>query len=270
MSEYVVILGALTAGIAASIITQRATSKWIGVPGRKPLYFLPDRYKAFLDTTLRAASPLPCRLGSILKNTGDVFYVQLVIGGLFAISLILLNPSSPARFLWAALALVSGAYLPVIGLERRARSRTRDISCELPGIMEIIALALQAGMSFDSAVDYVVEKVPGALGTLLAKARSTTAAGVRREDAYTSISKGGPPELRQFLETVLQAERQGKPVSDAVLTLADSVRLKQQLQFEQRANRLPTTMLMPIFLFIIPPVLLVYLLPAIMNFKNLT
>ncbi len=270
MSEMACLATAVAAGISGVLLVLGSAGSDIRVHGWKASNRFLRSYVGFLDAKLKAASPLSRAVAPILQNGTDVACYQLIIGGGLAFICVQLDLNAPAAFLLPSLLFIGGAYLPVIFLERLMRARTRKVSEELPGVMEIIALALEAGLSFDQAVDYVAEKVTGALAALLIKARSAIASGARRETAYRSIAKDGPAQLRQFLDTVLQAERQGKPVSASIIALADSVRVKQQLLLELRANRLPTTMLLPIFMFIVPPVLLVYLLPAIINLKNLS
>lgn len=140
---------------------------------------------------------------------------------------------------------------------------------ELPGDMEIIAMVMEAGLSFDSATIYLLENRHGIIADLLKRARSDIDSGVKREIAYAKVASSGSRELKTFITAVLAAEAQGRPIKQSIIEMAKYFREQQKNEIEAQANKLPTTMLIPIFICIIPPILLIYLLPALQNLSAL-
>lgn len=270
MSQQHIVLISLSAGLFMTIIV-KFVAHWVDKSSntaRMPI--LPGAYSRFLGRTLKQAGQV-AKIGPIVfRRNADVVLAQITVGMTGALLVLIIDGAHLIPAWGAPLIFVGGAYVPIAMLKRQGGFRQKSIDTELPGVMEIVALALQAGLSFDGAVDYIVNHTLGVVGAELRKARAAIATGTKREAAYTSIAAAASPEMKLFIQTVLQAEKQGKPVADTILTLADSVRSRHQLQVELRANRLPTTMLLPIFIFIVPPVLLIYLLPAIVNLKYMS
>jgi tight adherence protein C len=162
-------------------------------------------------------------------------------------------------------AIAIGMYTPVRQLRVASKQKQHIILWELPGLMEIVAMIMEAGLSFDAAVKYIADRKQGYVAGLFQRARNEIDAGVRRETAYGRIAKLGSNELSMFLDSVIKAEAQGRPVKKLVLDMSRAYRERQKNAVEEAANKLPTTMLIPIFMFIVPPMILVYLLPAIQS-----
>jgi tight adherence protein C len=203
-----------------------------------------------------------------LETVESVIICQVLAGSIGAgIALML---AEGGKIVVSAATFAICAWLPIMLLARASASRARRFASEIPGVMEVIALAISAGLEFETALNYIVDRSKGYIAGELRKAKAEIAAGANREDAYQQAAARGNRDMRLFISTMLQAEKQGKPVGDIVLNLATSIRNRQRLQLEAKANRLPTTMLMPIFVFIVPPILAVYLMPAIINLKYMS
>jgi tight adherence protein C len=168
--------------------------------------------------------------------------------------------------LWVNFVVIAiGTYAPVRQLQVASKRRKQIILWELPDLMEIVAMIMEAGLSFDAAVKYIADRKQGYVAGLFQRARNEIDAGVKRETAYGRIAKLGSNELSMFLDSVIKAEAQGRPVKKLVLDMSRAYRDRQKNMVEEAANKLPTTMLIPIFIFIVPPMILIYLLPAIQS-----
>lgn len=170
------------------------------------------------------------------------------------------------RVLAAGIGIIFGACLPLVLVKRQTADRRRRIMAELPGLLEIIALSMETGTTFDSAVDYIIKHRKGNARDAFARAKAAIETGTKRELAYTRIAAAAVPELKLLISAIQQAERQGRPSHETVQSVAATFREKQISEIETSANRLPTTMLIPIFVFFVPPIILLYLLPALTNF----
>jgi tight adherence protein C len=230
---------------------------------KRPAY-ISRGYLGFVTGRVKRAGGLAL-LGPIrLDGAGRVILVQIVlaIGG--ALLVFLSGAAANRTWLYFVVALIGG-FVPIKQLNGAIKHRQQIILLELPGLMEIIAMIMEAGQSFDAAVRYIADRKNGYVASLFKRARDEIDAGASRETAYGRIAKSGSNELSMFLDLVIKAEAQGRPVKNLVLELARSYRERQKNAIEEAAGKLPTTMLVPIFVCIVPPMILVYVLPAIQN-----
>lgn len=231
--------------------------------------FSPDRYVQDLDAKLKAIGGLNlpfAKLGSGI----DYLVYEVTLTSLIVIFVLIYEAFYQGWWFVAPVAGVLAWILPNQFLGQKLRRRREQILNELPGVVEIIAMAMEAGLTFDSAVKYVVEHYSGIVRELLAQTRLKIETGLRKSDAFREmVEVSGSEEMKLLIRTILQAERQGRPIKDVLLSMAQAMRIKQRHEIEAKANRLPTTMLVPIFVFIIPPILLIYTLPALLNFRYL-
>lgn len=231
--------------------------------------FSPDRYVQDLDARLKVIGELNVPLAKL--ESGIDYLVYKVTLTSLIVGFVLVYETFYQRWWLAALfAGILAWIVPDQFLRQRLRRRRERILNELPGIVEVIAMAMEAGLTFDSAVNYVIEHYRGAVRDLLAQARLKIEAGLRKNDAFREmVEVSGSEEMKLLIRTILQAERQGRPIKDVLISMAEAMRIKQRHEIEAKANRLPTTMLVPIFVFIIPPILLIYTLPALLNLRYL-
>jgi len=176
---------------------------------------------------------------------------------------------SDSAFFIAMLFTICLCSLPTVRMYIGAKKKESLCERELPFFIELVVLLMESGLDFDSAVKRIIETRQGYLVSLFRHAKSMINSGMKREEAYLKIVAVNSASLAVMIKTVLAAEAQGRPVDQILRAVADTARTKQISRIEARANRLPVTMLFPIFIFIIPPVLLLYVLPAIVNLRYL-
>lgn len=230
----------------------------------KRSFKIPRDYLGFLSAQVSRAGGL-ARFGPIkLDSAKRVISIQigLAAGGVLLISLS--GFAESRQWIYFA-AVVIGILSPIKELSSGVKRRQQIVLWELPGLMEIVAMIMETGLSFDAAVKYIADRKQGYVAGLFKRARNEIDAGINRETAYGRIAKSGSNEMLMFLDLVIKAEAQGRPVKNLVIELARSYRERQKNAVEEAANKLPTTMLIPIFICIVPPMILVYLLPAIQN-----
>lgn len=230
-------------------------------------HFVPSYYIEYLDSQINRSGGL-FSIGPIEILSADQFIAiqSLCVTIIFALSM-LYEFCGPKR-LWAPFVIAGlSGYVPIYCLNKMIRRRQIRILTELPGVLEILALSVEAGLGFDAAMGQIIKQKKGLITDALVKAKTAIDAGMTREEAYTKIAAAGSQELRVFIRTILKAEQQGHPIRQTISELAIAYRRKQSIEIEAMANRLPTTMLLPIFIFIVPPIILVYLLPALINLQ---
>jgi tight adherence protein C len=170
-----------------------------------------------------------------------------------------------------ALALAGLGYLaPDTAVGMRTRSRRESMQAQLPHALDLLAVSVEAGLSFDSAVAKLTEQMAGPLvddfELMLAEIRM----GASRENALKMLAeRSGVPEVASFARAMIQADRLGVSIARLLRSQATETRLKRQAAAEEKAMKAPIKMLFPTVLFIFPALFLVVLAPAFINLFEL-
>jgi tight adherence protein C len=173
--------------------------------------------------------------------------------------------------LWLALALLGLASLhlplvlalvvaaPWLWLSRRARARKEAIARELPFVLDLLTLTLEAGSDLLTGIARVAERMrPGPLrDELVLSLRELRLARPKREVFGDLAARTGSPEVARMVALVLQADRMGAPVAESLRLLSGQLLVERFLLAEKKAAQAPVKILLPLAAFIFPAVFLV-------------
>ena len=155
--------------------------------------------------------------------------------------------------------------LPIM-IDIRVRGRRDKIVAALPTVLDLLTLSIEAGMSFDAALQRVVKRLRGPLIDELALMLREIQLGTTRSDALLALaSRVDAPEMSSFVRSLTQADRLGVPLAQMLRTQADDLRHKLRNEAEEHAMRAPVKMLFPTVLLIFPAVFIVVLGPAVIS-----
>ena len=173
--------------------------------------------------------------------------------------------------LFFAVLFAAGALLlPDMFLVRKVRRRAERLSDHLPQAIDQIAISLEAGLSFDAAVSYLVRRSNSPLADELRTMLTQIRMGESRSKALKNLSDRVPSEdMRNFVQTLVQSEGVGISRASILRTQADGLRQRRQAAAEERAQKAPVKMLFPIAIFILPVMFIVILGPAIKQASSL-
>jgi len=167
------------------------------------------------------------------------------------------------------LALAGGILGSLIGkfyLSSLISGRQATIQKELPEVLDLLTVSVDAGLGFDSALMRVVEKSSGELSTELRKTLQEIQMGKTRREALRDLGeRTGVEDLLTFVGSMIQADQLGVPISKVIRTQANQMRLKRRQRIEEKAMKAPVKMLIPLVLFIFPSIFIVLLGPAILQ-----
>lgn len=159
-----------------------------------------------------------------------------------------------------------GWYLPDIYLEFRKKTRQQAITKALPGVLDLLTVSVEAGLSLDSALIKVVEKSKGPLTEELALTLQEIRMGIGRAQALRNLAdRTGVEELASFTSAIILAEQLGLSISNVLRFHAQQMRLKRQKQAEEAAMKAPVKMLFPLVFFIFPALFVILLGPALIR-----
>jgi len=200
-----------------------------------------------------------------------VFYgLKLSLAGVFLLFGLLLQSRTPlalpAQIAYVLLAAIGGFRLPGFFLARRIKERQRKLRRALPDALDLMVVCAEAGCAVDRALRTVSREVEVAhpeftdeLNLMLLEVN----AGARRRDALLHMAeRTREPEVRKFVTVLVQADRFGTEIAEALRTHAEHLRIRRRQDAEERAGKVSVKLVFPIFLFILPCMLLVTVGPA--------
>ena len=190
----------------------------------------------------------------------DATTARSVGGGIvFAACLLPLGP------LVAALGGFAGSTWPRLLNRRSAKARRAALVNDLPEVVDLLALALGAGLNVPLAVDAVGRRGTGPLAAEMTLAAEATRRGQRLADALDDLSDRCGDEVRPLMSLLASGERYGVPLGESLDRLAIDVRGARRRHAEEVARRLPVKMLFPLVVCILPAFALLTLGPLLMT-----
>ncbi len=183
--------------------------------------------------------------------------------------LLLRNGEVSVLLFGLAAALVLGYFIPEqVLLSLRKRHRL-SLLAALPDTTDMLSIVLGAGLSLDQAIARVSDELRFVYPELADEFYWMTLevqAGQERSVAFQHMAKRtGLADIRSLASMIVQAERFGTGLSQALRIYADSLRTKRRLEIEATINKAAVKMVFPIVLFILPALFVVILAPGVLS-----
>ena len=162
-------------------------------------------------------------------------------------------------------AVIGYVSLPFV-LRRLIKKRQREISKQLPDVLDLITIAVEAGMGFDAAMDRVGQRYVGAMGEELVRTNNEIRMGRPWNDAMRDLGdRTGVEDLRSLVTALLQSRELG--VNLANVLQAQSLRLREERARRAReaAQKTPTKIIFPLVGCIFPTLFIVLMGPAVLK-----
>jgi tight adherence protein C len=161
---------------------------------------------------------------------------------------------------------VAGIYIPTFLLSKAAARRADQIDRELPHFVDQLAIAIEAGMSFDAALGHLSDASEGPLADEISRVLTELRIGESRRSAMRSFSERvGSENAIAFTNAVLSSDQLGSPLGGILRAQSADFRHRRQMHAEERAQKAPVKMLFPIAIFILPVIFVVILAPAFLG-----
>ncbi|HET7107407.1 MAG TPA: type II secretion system F family protein [Candidatus Acidoferrum sp.] len=165
--------------------------------------------------------------------------------------------------------VVLGYMGPDLALTRLISGRQESIRRALPDALDLLVICMEAGLGIDQAMVRVGEEMrltSPALADELQIINREQRAGKPRLDAWRSMAERVDIDfVRQFVTMLVQTERFGTPIANALGQFADTLRTRRTQAAEEAAAKAGVKLLFPLVFFIFPSVFVVALGPAIIS-----
>ena len=165
-----------------------------------------------------------------------------------------------------------GSYLPNLFIENLAQKRQQAIRQVFPDALDMLLICVQSGMSVEAAFGRVSKEIAGQSMELAEELSLTTAElsylTDRRQAIENLAKRTGINGVKAVTTALIQAERYGTPIGQALRVMAKENRDIRQAEAETKAAALPPKLTVPMILFFLPVLFIVILGPAAIRFWN--
>jgi tight adherence protein C len=173
----------------------------------------------------------------------------------------------------AAIIGVVGWFFPVLILRRLVKRRAKAAADGLPDALELLVVCVEAGLSLEDGIDRItgeLERSQPALAAELALTSADLKILPSRDQALANLAaRVDVPSVRSVVSTLSQTLRYGTPLAQAMRVVAAQMRTEALINLEERANRLPAIMTVPMMLFIMPVIFLIVGGPAVLRLLDM-
>jgi tight adherence protein C len=178
----------------------------------------------------------------------------------------LMDLQMPDNLLLIVAGVVMGYMYPTLTLERKAKKRQKGILLALSGVLDLLTVCMEAGLSLDMAIMRVGESDDSELSHEFQKLLNEVRLGRPRGEAMTAMAeRNDVDELTEFCRAVVQAEPLGVSVVNVLRIQSEEMRRKRKQRAEEAGSRAPVLMLLPMMGCIFPCVFVILLGPALVE-----
>ena len=167
------------------------------------------------------------------------------------------------------LAIAAGWAAPMVIVRNRARRRFERIEWDLPELIDVLVVTIEAGLGFNSSLRTAAERITGPLGDELRLTLQEQSMGLSTTEALKNmLARCESPAMRSFVRSVVQGEQLGVSIGQIMRELAIEMRKRRRQTAEERAHKAPIKILFPLVFLIFPPMFVILLAPAVYTFLD--
>ncbi|MCB1971311.1 MAG: type II secretion system F family protein [Geminicoccaceae bacterium] len=168
--------------------------------------------------------------------------------------------------------VILGFYGPDLVLNQKRKKRTLALQKSLPDGLDLLVICAESGLSLDSSLNRVANEL-GDSAPELSEELSLASIELNflpdRKQALTNLAERvNLPAIRGVVNTLIQTEKYGTPLSQSLRVLSAEFREERMLKAEEKAARLPATLTVPMIVFILPTLFIVLAGPAVIDISD--
>lgn len=162
-----------------------------------------------------------------------------------------------------------GLYVPEIYVKNAGSKRKHQLRKAMPDGLDLMVICAEAGLSLDATLMRVSGELAKGYPELSDELSLTSVELGFLPDRKTALNNFAQrtdlPHTRAMVNTLMQTERYGTPLAQSLRVLSAEMRHERTMRAEEKAARLPATLTVPMIVFILPPLFIVLIGPAILK-----
>ncbi len=261
-------------GPSGSLRSDRAQSVWAKLVTeieRRGLSLTDSKSDVLTERLMLAGydQPYAVRAFVLARTVLTIALPLLVVAGLSASGAEISPGKLYMVFVGAAL---FGLYLPNIIVGSQATNRRQEILNGFPDTLDLMLVCVEAGLGIDAAFSRVGTEITQShplLARMFATVSLELRAGRSREQALRTLARrSGVPEIGAFVTLIIQSDKLGASISQALKVYAAEMREGRRMRAEEKAHRIPVLLSVPLVCFLLPTMVSVLMLPAAISMKQ--
>ena len=166
------------------------------------------------------------------------------------------------------LMILMGYFAPSFWIERTYQYRKVSIENDFPDALDLLLVCIEAGHSFDQALNRVVKEIKTSADVLvdeLSVVALELRVGKDREQVLSDFAhRTGVDDIVSFITVIKQADKYGVSIADALRVYSAEMRDKRYMRGEEKANMMPVKLALGAVMFTVPPVILILIGPSVL------
>lgn len=160
-----------------------------------------------------------------------------------------------------------GYLLPSYWLKAKSKQRQKEIQHTLPDVLDLLTVSVEAGLGFDAALLKVVEKQKGVLAEEFLRVLQEIKMGRPRRESLRDLAKRNETaeDLNNVVASLVQADQLGISIGGVLRNQAKQIRQKQRQRAEEKAQKAPVKMMIPLVFFVFPSIFIIVIGPAVIQ-----
>ncbi|WP_240917535.1 type II secretion system F family protein [Phycicoccus sp. HDW14] len=210
----------------------------------------------------RAGNPQAWTVERVMGAKG----LGLIVG--FVLVLVLMGFELKALLI-AMVAGAAGFFLPDLLVYNAGLKRQNEMRKGLADALDMLTVCVEAGQGFDAAILQVARTVTGPIAGEFARVLSEMQIGKSRGEAFSSLGeRTTAPELKNFVSTLVQADRLGLPIAGVLREQTKEMRVVRRQRAEEQAQKVTVKILFPLLLCIFPALFIVIIGPGALQIMD--
>jgi tight adherence protein C len=162
-----------------------------------------------------------------------------------------------------------GFLAPDLWLRIKETERKTEISDNLPDLLDLLSVSVEAGLGFEQALMHAAEKLKGAVSHEIRRMLQDMRIGLKHSEALRAMSdRVDLPDMKIFCAALIQSYQLGVSIAEVLRVQSESMRQKRRQRAEEAAMKAPLKMLFPLVLFIFPSMLIIVWGPAMLKLMD--
>jgi tight adherence protein C len=164
---------------------------------------------------------------------------------------------------------IVGPLIPLQWLQKSRQKRQAQIRRDLPDILDLLAISVEAGVGLEGAIEIVGKHFDSPLAHEMGRMLREMELGISRRLALQNMkARIEVQDVSNFVLALVQADALGMPIGRVLRTQAHEMRLRRRQWAREKAGKLPVKIVFPLVTFILPALFVVVLGPAVMTISK--
>lgn len=192
--------------------------------------------------------------------------ITILCGIITTLLAVFLNLSIFMTVIFTLLGMLMGMLILKYRLYHKIRIRKTNMKGQMPEMLDLLCVSVEAGLGFDAALVNVIDHMEGQLINELKVMHNKIMLGQSRKRALIELGQRTDiEEMATFTSAIIQSEQLGIPLKNVLSAQADQMRTSRRQMIEEKVMKAPVKIILPLVFFVFPVLLIILLAPAVIN-----